>query len=124
MRLLSRFWYLSRNFHSKLWGIHSSNPLSIDEEIISEAVCDPNNDLDNNINIESEIPDSFLEFQRSENVMLAVDAPEIFGMFTDADVKDDGITLTTKVKKLIIIRRQQKEITYNFSACNQWIITN
>ena len=31
--------------------------------------------------------------------MLAVDAPEIFGMFTDADVKDDGITLTTKVKK-------------------------
>ena len=51
--------------------------------------------------------------------MLAVDAPEIFGMFTDADVKDDGITLTTKVKKLIISRRQQKEITCNFSVCNQ-----
>ena len=93
--------------------------LSTDEEIISEVVCDPNNDLDNNINVESEIADLFLEFQRSENVMLAVDTLSTFGMFTDADVKDNDITLTTKIKKLIISRRQQKEITYNFFVCNQ-----
>ena len=51
--------------------------------------------------------------------MLAVDTPAMFEMFTDIDVNDDYITLTTKIKKLIISRRQQKEITYNFFACNQ-----
>ena len=64
-----------------------------------------------NPNDEDEILDESLECPKSAEMISALETLSMFGVFTDAAVNDDAMSLTCKIEKLLINRRQQKKIT-------------
>ena len=89
-------------------NLQSSNAHLTDEDSLIEVVGDPDDDL-HDINYEDEILDESLECPKSAEVMSALETLSMFGMFTDAAVNDDVMSLTCKIKKLLINRRKQKK---------------